>query len=294
MQTLSKFADARYSVRPLNGTIGARIENIDLGQPLGEDERELFRRLLWQHKVLILPGQTGVGPSQPLDFARSFGDPETAPHSVHPFVPGHPGVVVLRSNGVPIGTSAQPVDDSPPVPWDSWHTDGSTRGVDDFRWTSVLQAVDVPECGRDTLFADMEAAFSGLSQTLQDFLSGLTCVHSTSAAYLRAFGSVKSRSEKPTVTHPVVMRDAETGRGTLYVNRMYTTAIDGMRPDESEHLLEFLFLQTHRPEYQLRVSWEPGTIVVWDNVKTQHYLVQDFVYPRVMHRVMANARGLPS
>jgi len=35
------------------------------------------------------------------------------------------------------------------------------------------------------------------------------------------------------------------------------------------------------------VQWEPGTIVLWDNVKTQHYLVFDKIYPRVMHRVMA-------
>jgi taurine dioxygenase len=61
-----------------------------------------------------------------------------------------------------------------------------------------------------------------------------------------------------------------------------------MRPDESQALLDFLLAQPRIPEFQLRVSWEPGTIVLWDNETTQHYLVLDKAYDRVMHRVMVS------
>lgn len=41
-------------------------------------------------------------------------------------------------------------------------------------------------------------------------------------------------------------------------------------------------------EVQLRVTWEPGTVVIWDNESTVHYLVRDFAFERIMHRVMVS------
>ncbi len=90
------------------------------------------------------------------------------------------------------------------------------------------------------------------------------------------------------VEHPVIMTDPETGRKSVYVNRLYTSRIVGLRDEESDALLELLFKQTSVPELQLRVSWEPGTLTIWDNEKTQHYLVRDKQADRVMHRVMVN------
>jgi taurine dioxygenase len=86
--------------------------------------------------------------------------------------------------------------------------------------------------------------------------------------------------------------DPGTGRKSLYVNRGYTRSIVGMKTDEARALLDFLFLQAHTPEYQVRVSWRPGDLVAWDNQRTQHYLVQDRKFHRVMHRVMV-LRGEP-
>jgi len=60
------------------------------------------------------------------------------------------------------------------------------------------------------------------------------------------------------------------------------------RKEESQMLLAYLFAQTDVPEIQLRVRWEPGTLVLWDNEKTQHYAVRDSATEREMHRVMVN------
>ena len=51
----------------------------------------------------------------------------------------------------------------------------------------------------------------------------------------------------------------------LCIDRSYTTRVLGLRHDESTMLLEYLFSQAKIPELQLRVRWEPGSLVVWDN-----------------------------
>jgi taurine dioxygenase len=70
------------------------------------------------------------------------------------------------------------------------------------------------------------------------------------------------------------------------VNRLYTSHIVGLKPEESALLLEYLYRQTQVPELQLRVKWQPGTLTMWDNEKTQHYIVRDKAADRRMHRVM--------
>ena len=272
---------------PLTGTFGARVDGIDLGRGLTETEFATVRSLLRRYKVLVFHDQASVGPKELFEFGERFGKPEVAEHVVHPSCPGFPAVKVLVSSGTPKGEIPDQAQHGPPIPWDSWHTDGSTRAASDLRWISILQAIEIPPVGRDTLFADMEAAYENLSPPMKAFLSGLRATHLEGALFFKSMGALTLPKMKPPVDHPVVLRDPVTGRDALYVNRMYTTSILGLRPDESEALLNFLYLQAHRPEYQLRVAWEPKTIVVWENARTQHYLVQDAHYRRVMHRVMA-------
>ena len=159
---------------------------------------------------------------------------------------------------------------------DSWHTDGPPR--EKTQWYTFLQAIDVPPFGRDTLFADMEAAYRRFSPALQAFLGSLTALNSWGAA----------KPDAASVVHPVVMEDPDTGGKSLYVNQLYTTRIRELSQEESDVLLAYLFRQTAVPELQFRVSWRPGMLVIWDNEKTQHYVVRDRPYARVMHRVMVN------
>ncbi len=253
----------RLSARPLTGTFGARVEGIDLAHPLARSELELLMEMLRQHKVLVFRDQRGVGPGELLAFSRNFGEPETEEHPTHPNLPDYPGVKVLESN-INIRQNVG----------DTWHTDGATR--ERTRCITVLQAIDVPSYGRDTLFADMEAAYRGLSGPMQTFLDGMTALHSWG----------RQKPGAPPVEHPVIHVDPTSGLKSLYVNQLYTQSIVELTADESRALLAFLYMQTHIPEIQLRVSWDPGTIVMWDNERTQHYLVLDQEYRRIMHRCM--------
>ena len=62
--------------------------------------------------------------------------------------------------------------------------------------------------------------------------------------------------------------------------------IRGLKDDESRMILEHLYSRAQIPEYQLRVRWQPHTVVMWDNRSTQHYAPHDY-YPqrRTMSRV---------
>jgi taurine dioxygenase len=80
----------------------------------------------------------------------------------------------------------------------------------------------------------------------------------------------------PNQRHPVVRVHPESGRRAVFVSPQTTKRILGLRDFESEHLLQMLYQLPQVPEYQLRVTWEPDMIVMWDNRSTQHYAPRDY------------------
>lgn len=249
------------SVTRLTGTFGAQINGLDLSGDVGR-YRDDLEDLVGQHKLLVFRDQHAVDPRALVRLASLFGEPETAPHPTHRDIDGVAAVKVLTSNGT--GTE------------DTWHTDGSTR--ENTSWLTVLQAISIPECGRDTLFADAEAIYDRLSVPFRTMLEGLTAQHSWGI----------QKPDAPPIDHPLVTTNPRTGRKRVYVSRVYTRSILELTGPESRAMLEFLFAQATIPEVQCRVRWEPGTIVMWDNEATVHYLVQDFDFPRVLHRIMVD------
>jgi len=262
MQSQEAVANLRF--RQISGTFGAEVQGIDLAAPCESRVIQELTSALSSYRVLLFRNQNGVTPEALSAFAANFGTPEAADHPTHDGYPGVPAVKVLISNS----------SDRRGRIVDSWHTDGATR--ENPEMITILQAVTVPEYGRDTAFADMVAAYEELSEPMKRFLEPLVGEHN--------WGAQKPGS--PSVYHPLIYQDPFSPAKALYANRLYTCSIQGLRNDESEALLEFLKGQVRRPELQLRVQWEPGTIAMWNNALTQHYLVFDRLFERVMHRVM--------
>jgi len=264
-----------FDVRPITGVFGAEISGIDIAEELDDAVVAKLQDAFVEHKVLVFHGQDRVTPSTFARFGRLFGELEQ-----HPFYTRSeedPYVAVLRTQG----TEAR----------ENWHSDVTFQEVPSTG--SILRAVDVPPFGRDTVFADTEAVYAGLSETMRQVISGLRAVHDwrtqprfhTSVQTKETADAAAAVDELPPVEHPVVRTHPVTGRKSVFVNPVFTTGIVGMRPAESAALLRLLFDEVHHPEYQLRVRWEPGTVAMWDNRCTQHALVWDSDYPRVMERV---------
>ena len=266
-------APTRFALAPL---IGAVVEGVDLAEPVDDELFEQLDRALLEWKVLFFRDQDITGPQQAA-FAAHWGPLET-----HPFY-GHvtgteadaPEVVRLEKDAKVGGFE------------NAWHSDVSWRVEPSLG--SVLRAVDLPEVGGDTLWADMGAAYDRLTPELKERIDGLVAVHD----WWDSFGLAMAPGERerlrpdfPPVEHPVVRTHPETGRKTLFVNTNFTRRILDIDPTEGNALLHLLYQQADRPEVQCRVRWQPGTVVMWDNRAVQHYAASDY-YParRVMERV---------
>lgn len=266
----------RFELRPQSPTIGAHVEGVSLGEPVDDELFTQLNRALLEWKVLVFRGQE-LTQEQHADFARNWGPLET-----HPFygtvtkTEGATAEIVRLEKGEKVGGFEN-----------VWHSDVTWRKEPSLG--SVLRAVEVPEVGGDTLWADMAAAYDRLSDAMKERIDGLVAVHD----WYMNFGLAMDPAERdrlrpdfPAVEHPIVRTHPETGRKMLYVNRAFTQHVKGLSDDDSAELLSFLYAQATFPEYQFRHRWAAGDVVFWDNRSTQHYASSDyFPHRRVMERL---------
>src|SRR5580658_9875096 len=145
---------------PLSPTIGAEVSGIDLSEPLDAAAVKTLRQGLLDWKVLFFRDQD-ITTEQHLDFARNFG-----PLEVHPFAPykdGYPEVLAITHSPGNKGRE------------NAWHSDVTWRLEPSLG--SVLRALEIPPVGGDTLFADMYAAYDGLSTEVKAKIEGRTAIH---------------------------------------------------------------------------------------------------------------------
>lgn len=260
----------KLDIRPLTPMIGAELYGIDLAGPLDDEDITAVREALLAHKVVFFRDQH-ITREQHLAFAQRFGELE-----IHPATPkDQQNPEILRIEHGP-GNRGQE---------NFWHSDVTWRAEPSLG--SILRAVEVPEVGGDTLFANMNAAFERLSAPMRDWITGLTAVHDIARVFARRLGKrpEELHEKYPPMEHPVVRTHPETGEPGLYVNTAFTSHIKGLSAEESGWLLKHLYAQAHDPEIQCRFRWQAGSIAFWDNRASQHLAASDY-YParRVMER----------
>jgi taurine dioxygenase len=125
------------------------------------------------------------------------------------------------------------------------------------------------------MWSNLCAAFDGLSPPLQEMCQGLSALHDAHP---------HGMPEKMAI-HPVVRLHPETGRKAIYVNEHFTRRIVEMSAPESSNFLKFLTDWIQSPRFTVRYNWTAGTIGMWDNRATQHYVLNDFEGERIIQRV---------
>ena len=265
---------------PSGAALGARIESVDLAQPLSTADDAAIVAALGKHGVLRFPRQK-LDAAQLKRFAARFGELEINVASGAYQEPGHPEVMILSNiveNGKPIGLADA---------GQGWHTDMSYSR--DIAFANVLYGIKIPRRGAEALgateFSSTQAAYEGLPQNIKSKIQGLTCLHDFNKFWemmRQEKGSKRpaltdaQKKAKPPVSHPLVLTHPITGRKVLYANPGYAVRINELPEKESDELLELLFEHQLKPEYRYVSRWEEGDVLMWEDIGTIHSAMADY------------------
>ncbi len=265
----------KLGVRKITARIGAEITGVDPALELDPETVTAIRAALNEHKALVFRGVSLDDEGQQR-FAGYFG-PLTSAHPTVPAVDGEPNVLPVDSEDGRVN---------------HWHTD--VTFVLNPPQASTLRSIVVPPYGGETLIANTGAAYRDLPGPLRDFAGTLRAVHTndydyavppetlTDADLARRKTFLSTRYE---TVHPVVRVHPLTGERGLFIGD-FAQRIVGLAKGESREILKILQHYVTRPENILRVTWEPGQLVLFDNRITQHYAVDNYDdAPRRLHRV---------
>lgn len=259
-------------IKPLGDALGAEVTGADLTNPLSAEDAKAVDDAFLEHHLLCFRSD----PLEPADFARVaryFGEPQL--QLLRQQRHGEtPEVSVLEST---YKTAEDKPDDLESVRLAGWHTDDSYFEVP--AKATMLQSIVIPSAGGQTKFANLRKAFEDLPDEKRRQMDGLQAVHGYDTE--RAPGRPKQRTqeeidETPDVVHPLVRTHEDTGRKSLYFNANRTDRIVGWERVESDALLDEVYAQITKPEYQYSHEWRVGDLLLWDNRCLVHAVNVDY------------------
>lgn len=236
---------------PTGSALGAELRGVVVSRPLDEAAVDGIRRAIRDHLVVVFRDQE-LTDEEHVRFTRHFGEPRA--HVRDQRERRVPEIFVISNvleKGEPIGALGYGEL--------TFHSDLSY--LDRPGSYSIVHAIEVPERGGDTQWANCYAAYDALGADLRARVLPLQALH--------RHGEEKQNPEVPAV-HPVVRIHPDTGRRALYVSPQFTRRIEGLPEGESRELLDTLLAHVTRPEFVWTHKWRAGDVVVWDNRCTLH------------------------
>ena len=254
-----------FNIKPFAPNLGAVITNVDLSNDINDVELKGIRDAFHKYQVLFFQNQSEISPRNHIKLGRYFG--ELHIHPAAPKMKNYPQIFEINTdknskiaNGAEDFHSDVSCDIEPPL-------------------GTMLQLHILPECGGDTMFANMYMAYEALSNPMQKFLSDLKASHESEHFYSGRYKSEsngESKTEYPSAIHPVIRTHPETGKKAIFVNKFFTTRIVGLEPQESKFILDFLFSHIEKTEFQIRYRWNKNDMAFWDNRCTLHKAIWDY------------------
>jgi alpha-ketoglutarate-dependent taurine dioxygenase len=272
-------------VKPLSGLIGAEIDGVDLCA-LSSEQVEEVKRAFAEHLVVVFRGQERLTRDKHIAFAKLFGSIGKIPHLK--CASDYPDVQFIHRNA----------DDKGQVIGEALHCDSTflkapPRAV-------VMRATTVPPFGGDTAFSNLYLAYETLSPGMQTLVDSLQVIHSAR----RLFGSgadttrfamheVAASEGDVEVAHPLAITHPVTGRKAIFLNPLFSLRFRDMTEAESRPILDYILRHGEFIPLTVRVRWEVGTVVVWDNLAAAHSAVGDYEgFERTLERVTVAGAAL--
>lgn len=295
---LGKAASAGLiKISPISLHVGAVVEGIDLKKELSPEQIQVVYDALVRHKVLVFHN-ADLNHEQQVRFTRELSTaspnvgPPTIGHTVFGHVDNYPEIFSVYQGERNRPRNLDSYDGSMynARPWTGFHCD-ITACVNP-PCIGMLRGDIIPPNAGDTQFGNLAAAYEGLSDPIKALVQNLRAEHLFNEGLLGGRSgnneyAASIRSRKMVTHHPMAVVHPDTGEKILFVSPIFLKNIVGVKPRESEQILEMLWEHSVRPEYTLRHKWTEGDLVVWDERSTTHRAPTDVFqsgYERQLYR----------
>jgi len=256
---------------PLHPVFAAVADGIDLRDPLADAVARELDAAMDRYAVLVFRGQD-ITEDQQLAFTAAFGPMDPGRHLAvrqqRRVRPEFADVSNLDEHGNVADRNHRRILSN--MATRLWHTDSSYKHP--AAKFSLLYCSAIPDCGGETEFADMRAAYDALPEQLRAEAEGRSAEHYVH--YSRAtLGFAPSPEEIagaiPPATWPLIRIHAGSGRKLLYIGA-HATHVVGLSLPEGRVLLSDLLEHATQRRFVYRHEWRPGDLVMWDNRAVLH------------------------
>lgn len=251
-------------IQKYSPNLGAVITGVDLSKEINKDQFKDIHKAFLDNQVLFFQNQNEILPEIHLKLGKLFG--ELHVHPAAPSMPGYPEIFEIHAH-----------KNSKVANGEFWHSDVSCDIEPPLG--TMLQLHILPETGGDTMFSDMYSAYNELSDKYKSLLDGLIAIHESEHLYSGRYedrGVNRDNIKTPVANHPLIRTHPITRKKAIYVNRTFTTGIQGMNKNESASILEFLFEHCENVNFQIRYRWNKNDMAFWDNRCTMHRAIWDY------------------
>ena len=233
---------------------------------LDTDERDFvlehLAEFLPEHKVVVIRN-ANLERAQVHNLGKMMGKP--LKYAFSNGVEGFPELIEIRRTPKQVTALST-----------MWHSDSTYLSTPPD--VTVLYGVEIPPFGGTTLFADTSAAFADLSPSMRDMLRKLRVVQRSDVHVgnerLAHLSKPADQEIALSAVHDAILQS--DGVESIYVSQEHTAHFEGMTREESKPLIDFLMRHITADKYRLEITWQPHTLVVSDNRKTQHRAIDNY------------------
>ena len=251
---------------PVTDAFAAEVGDVDLSQPLSDEDWASIEAAYSQYSVLIFPDQH-LDQDQHVDFARRFGPIDVSMVADMSDVEVRVPTDIADVSNLD-GSGRVMAADNRMLEFQRgnrlWHTDSSFKPTP--ANASLLYIQQIPPVGGQTEFADMRAAYDALPACEQQWLEGKIAIHSIATSRLKmGFEmSAKENAAYPRVPQAMLRTHRQSGRRSLYI-ASHAGAILGVPQPQAEARLEKLMAHATQRQFVYTHRWRANDLVIWDN-----------------------------
>ena len=241
-------------VTPLSDVLGAEVSGIDLHGELDDSAVQQLRAAWLKHHMLLVRGQdlTDVEHRRFCSYLGEIQVERTAKNVESKEIAGMLFVANTREDAIlPNG--------------DMWFHSDQCYFDTPCKATS-LYGIETPTSGGNTRFANCHLAYESLPASLKQQIQGLVAMNGYDYPSRNEYKKLTERSlDAHRYAHPIVRTHPETGRKSLYLNRLMTDYILDMNTTESRELLGVLFDHMENEDFIYEHRWQPKDLIIWEN-----------------------------